>query len=93
MLPVPTSAWCCRGVGCNPSQDDLLWQLRDPSSGAAKARRTLGSDSNGVLLVLLSLERDALKACRHVDDQVLSIMRINAQLKLVMRPTTVPLGR
>ena len=53
----------------------------------------LGTYSSGVLLVLLSLQRDALKACRHVDDQVLSIMRINAQLKLVMRPTTVPLGR
>ena len=53
----------------------------------------LGTDSSGVLLVLLSLKRDALKACRHVADEVLSIMRINAQLKLVMRPTTVPLGR
>ena len=53
----------------------------------------LGTDSSGVLLVLFSLERDALKACRHVADQVLSIMRIIAQLKLVMRPTTVPLGR
>ena len=53
----------------------------------------LGTDSCGVLLVLFSLKRDALKACRHVADQVLSIVRINAQLKLVMRPTTVPLGR
>ena len=53
----------------------------------------LGTDSSGVLLVLLSLQRDALKACRHVDDQVLHIMRIHTELKLVMRPTTVPLGR
>ena len=53
----------------------------------------LGTYSSGVLLVLLSLERDALKACRHMADQVLSIMRINAQLKLIMHPTTVPLGR
>ena len=28
---------CCRGD--NPNQDGSLWQLRDPSSGAAKARR------------------------------------------------------
>ena len=27
----------------------------------------LGTDSSGVLLVLLSLDRDALKACHHVD--------------------------
>ena len=55
--------------------------------------RLLGSDSCGVLRVLLSLKRDALKACLHVADEVLSIMRINDQLKLVIRPTTVPLGR
>ena len=53
----------------------------------------LGTDSCGVLRVLLSLKRDALKACLHVADEVLSIMRINAQLKLIMRPTTVPLSR
>ena len=29
---------------------------------------------SGVLLVLFSFERDALKACRHVDDQMLSIV-------------------
>ena len=34
----------------------------------------LGTDSSGVLLVLLSLERDELKACRHMDHQVLSIV-------------------
>ena len=53
----------------------------------------LGTDSSGVLLVLFSLQRDVLKACGHVADEVLSIVRINAQLKLIMRPTTVPLGR
>ena len=53
----------------------------------------LGTDSSGVLLVLFSLKRDALKACRDVTCEVLSIMRINAQLELVMSPTTVPLGR
>ena len=39
----------------------------------------LGTYSYGVLLVLFSLERDALKACRHVDDQVLSIMAFMPQ--------------
>ena len=34
----------------------------------------LGTDSCGVLLVLLSLKRDALKACRYVADQVLSVV-------------------
>ena len=29
---------CCRGD--NPNQDDLLWQLRDPSSDAAEARKS-----------------------------------------------------
>ena len=56
-------------------------------------KHLLGTNSSGVLLVLLSLKRDALKACRDVDDQMLSIMRSNAQLKLIMRPTTVPMGR
>ena len=53
----------------------------------------LGTDSCGVLLVLLSLERNALKRRCNVHDQVLHIMRIHTELKLVMRPTTVPLGR
>ena len=56
-------------------------------------KHLLGSDSSGVLLVLLSLERDAMKACRHVDHEMPSIVGINAQLQLVMRQTTVPLGR
>ena len=34
----------------------------------------LGTDSSGVLLVLLSLKRDALKAYRYVADQVLSVV-------------------
>ena len=34
----------------------------------------LGTYSSGVLLVLLSLQRDALKACRYVACEVLSIV-------------------
>ena len=53
----------------------------------------LSTDSSGILLVLFSLERNALKRRCNVHDQVLHIMRIHTELKLVMRPTTVPLGR
>ena len=34
----------------------------------------LCTNRSGVLLVLFSLERDALKACRYVDDQVLNVV-------------------
>ena len=86
------SAGCCRGD--NPSHYDLLWQLRDPFTAQQKlVEHLLDTDSCGVLRVLFSFERYALKAWRYVAEQVLSIVRSNAQLKLVMRPTTVPLGR
>ena len=53
----------------------------------------LCTNSSGILLVLFSLKRNALKRRCNVHDQVLHIMRIYTELKLVMRPTTVPLGR
>ena len=56
-------------------------------------KHLLGTDSCGVLLVLFSLERNALKRRCNVHDQVLHIMRVHTELELVMRPTTVPLGR
>ncbi len=72
-LPLLLKNGYCRGD--NPNQDDLLWLLHGPSSGAAEARRaSFGHRQQGVLLVLFSLERDALKAWRHVDHQVLSIV-------------------
>ena len=57
------------------------------------ANHLLRTNSSGILLVLFSLERNALKRRCNVHDQVLHIMRIHTELKLVMRPTTVPLGR
>ena len=55
---------CCRGD--NPNQDDSLWQLRDPSSGAAEAR-TASFGHRQQLRTDLTLRplRDALKACRY----------------------------
>ena len=53
----------------------------------------LCTNSSGVLPVLFSLERNALKRRCNVHDQVLHIMRVHTELELVMRPTTVPLGR
>ena len=79
ITPARTTCFGCFMVNFSPQQKLV--------------KHLLGTDSCRVLHVLLSLKRDALKACRHVANQVLRIMRINAQLKLVMSPTTVPLGR
>jgi len=39
---------------------------------------------------VFGFKADALKAGAEMGDQVLSIVRIKAQLKLAMRPMTVP---
>ena len=83
---------CCHGD--NPNQDDSLWQLHGPTSFAAEARKA----SSGHLqqlrtgLTLRPLVRcvEGLSLCG-----ISGVERRakNAQLELIMRPTTVPLSR
>ena len=78
-VPVtPGSTPCPEGFVVQlPSQQDVVQQ-------------TERADRCAELFVGFGFKADALKAGAEMGDKVLSIVRIQAQLKLTMRPMTVP---
>ena len=73
----PNRGWLSPGVAVaiTPTRTTRLGSFMVQLPAQQKlVEHLLGTDSSGVLLVLFSLERDALKACRHVDHQMLSIV-------------------
>ncbi len=73
----PNGGWSSPGVAVSitPARTPCFFSFVVHFAAQQKlVQHLLGTDSSGVLLVLFSLERDALKACRYVADQVLSVV-------------------
>ena len=73
----PSGGWLSPGVAVaiTPTRTARLCSFVIHLPAQQKlVQHLLGTDSSGVLLVLLSLERDAFKACRYVAYQVLSVV-------------------
>ena len=73
--------------GSAPCPDGFVVQLPSQQDVVQQPQR---ADRCAELFVGFGLKADALKAGAEMGDQVLSIVRIKAQLKLAMRPMTVP---